>query len=204
MRPNWEHFGSQKGGSREFFSPFRPAASRGAHGPHPAIPKTPQRSPKASTRAIFGALWLKKGGPNASKAVHGWHVEPIFGQDCERMSGGGHFWSNLDILLFFKVFLWYFLVEFQGKIKSGLKGSDFFSFQFFFLSLPFCFFPVGGRGDFRVVPPYTGGLNLPPRTAMGLSFPWTVFFITFFITFFRRHFWCIFWDFIYSFDVHFV
>ena len=52
--------------------------------------------------------------------------------------------------MFFKVFLWYFLLEFQGKIKSGLKGSDFFSFQFFFLSLPFCFFPVGGRGDFRV------------------------------------------------------
>ena len=175
MRPNWEHFGSQKGGSREFFSTFRPAASRGAHGPHPAIPKAPQRSPKASTRAIFGALWLKKGGPNASKAVHGWHVEPIFGQDCERMSGGGHFWSNFDIFLFFKVFLWYFLLEFQGKIKSGLKGSDFFSFQFFFLSLPFCFFPVGGRGDFRVVPPYTGGLNLPPRFAVGLSLPWAVF-----------------------------
>ena len=150
MRPNWEHFGSKKSDSRELFSTFRPAASRGAHGPHPAIPKAPQRSPKASTRAIFGALWLKKGGPNASKAVHGWHVEPIFGQDCERMSGGGHFWSNLDIFLFFKVFLWHFLLEFQGKIKSGLKGSDFFSFQFFFLSLPFCFFPVGGRGDFRV------------------------------------------------------
>ena len=178
MRPNWEHFGSQKSGSRELFSTFRPAASRGAHGPHPAIPKTPQRSPKASTRAIFGALWLKKGGPNASKAVHGWHVEPIFGQDCERMSGGGHFWSNLDILLFFKVFLWYFLLEFQGKIKSGLKGSDFFSFQFFFLSLPFCFFPTlpfyqpyltGGTSAW--VPPYTGGLNLPPPTAVGHSFP---------------------------------
>ena len=130
-----------------FFSTLRPAASRGAHGPHPAIPKAPQRSPKASTRAIFGALWLKKGGPNASKAVHGWHVEPIFGQDCERMSGGGHFWSNLDIFLFFNVFLWYFLLEFQGQIKSGLKGSDFFSFQFFspfpcflfcYPTLPFC------------------------------------------------------------------
>ena len=165
MRPNWEHFGSQKSDSRELFSTFRPAASRGAHGPHPAIPKAPQRSPKASTRAIFGALWLKKGGPNAPKAVHGWHVEPIFGQDCERMSGGRYFWSNLDILLFFKVFLWYFLLEFQGKIKSGLKGSDFFSFQFFFLSLPFCFFPVGGRGDFRVGG--KGGRKPPPRGVGG-------------------------------------
>ena len=146
MRPNWEHFGSQKSDSRELFSTFRPAASRGAPGPHPAIPKAPQRSPKASTRAIFGALWLKKGGPNASKAVHGWHVEPIFGQDCERMSGGGHFWSNLDMFFIFQsisMVLFAFIPQstpglgFQAKKNRDLKVR--ISFRFSFSSFPFLF-----------------------------------------------------------------
>ena len=150
MRPNWEHFGSQKSGSRELFSTFRPAASRGAHGPHPAIPKAPQRSPKASTRAIFGALRLKKGGPNAPKAVHGWHVEPIFGQDCQRMSGGGHFWSNLDIFRFSKYFYGTFCFypsvhpwpTIPSKKNRDLKVRISFRFSFsffpsFFFLLPF-------------------------------------------------------------------
>ena len=178
----------------------RPAKPTDPTQPSPKHPKDPQRHPREPFLEHFGSKKAAQMRPRRctgdtwspflAKILREWAAEVIF--------------EAIWIFFVFQSISMVFLLEFQGKIKSGLKGSDFFSFQFFFLSLPFCFFPVGGRGDFRVVPPYTGGLNLPPWSAVGLSFPRASFFITFFITFFRRHFWCIFWDLLYSFDAYFV
>ena len=69
---------------------------------------------------------------------------------------------------------------------------------------------IAGPVPWRV-PPYTGGLNLPPRTAMGQRFPWAPFFNDFFVSIywyvfnrFLVHFWITFWMFFhYLFDVFF-
>ena len=132
----------------------RPAEPPDPTRPSPKHPKDPQRHPREPFLEHFGSKKAAQMRPRRctgdtwspflAKIVRGWAAEVIF--------------EAIWILFsFFKVFLWYFLLEFQGKIKSGLKGSDFFSFQFFFLSLPFCFFPYSPFlptlpywGDFRV------------------------------------------------------
>ena len=122
----------------------RPAEPTDSTQPSPKHPKGIHESHFWSTLAPKRRSKCAQGGARVTCGTHFW---PRLPEDERRRSFLKQFGYVFHFSkYFYGTFCFYPSVHpwptIPSKKKQGLKGSDFFSFQFFFLSLPSCFFPT--------------------------------------------------------------